>query len=155
MRLQFGTLLADIGLIDLPKDSLVCLTVSSQEGSNLKYHLFAPLKLTCNLFFSMGWLVWVLHPLIYRSEHSFGRMWAYQSSPSLTIFCDHEQTIPVQLRNESLRCILPLAKAPDAPYQSFCLRVVVHFTLVNVTNLKTNWWSLFAMMGLQSYFSRC
>jgi len=25
MRLQFGTLLADIGLIDLPKDSLVCL----------------------------------------------------------------------------------------------------------------------------------
>jgi len=25
MRLQFGTLLADIGLIDLPKDSMVCL----------------------------------------------------------------------------------------------------------------------------------
>jgi hypothetical protein len=57
MRLQFGTLLADIGLIDLPKDGQVCLTVSSQEGSNLKYHLFAPFKLTCNLFFSMGWLV--------------------------------------------------------------------------------------------------
>jgi hypothetical protein len=25
MRLQFATLLADIGLIDLPKDTLVCL----------------------------------------------------------------------------------------------------------------------------------
>jgi hypothetical protein len=25
MRLQFGTLLADIGLIDLPKDNMVCL----------------------------------------------------------------------------------------------------------------------------------
>lgn len=57
MRLQYGTLLADIGLLDIPKDSLVCLFIMENCTRDI---IFTGMQTYIMLFISLvDWVITV------------------------------------------------------------------------------------------------